>query len=224
MDANTHPDLARAGFTLVELMVASIIGLLLLSVVYAIFIQTVSLSEVMLSQVTLNTNAREMFYMLQNGGNSFPAAAVNAVELPGMRGRNVITVDTYRVADPANPPNGRLARLELADLSGAGAPALANAEAPGVVPITCTGVRMPYLDCQNAGQQIVLTGYLAELTFPNPPNPNALNLFTDGIIPVVIPLRVINPAMAGRRQAVATGVNTDLFDTQTMVFRLREAQ
>ncbi len=101
---------------------ASTVGLLLPAVVYGIFTQTLTLSDVMRSQVTLNKNARETFIILRDHG-------INSaeVEIHGLRGRGQgavdLTVNTYRFDNPAlNNANEGFSRLQIGTLLSAEAP------------------------------------------------------------------------------------------------------
>lgn len=74
----------QRGFTLIELMVATTVGLMLLMSVLTIMYQSAGMADAMRGQVVMNQEARQMFHMLTDGG---VGSLGTAVPVPGMRGR-----------------------------------------------------------------------------------------------------------------------------------------
>ncbi|MFN3075824.1 MAG: type II secretion system protein J [Alphaproteobacteria bacterium] len=222
----------QRGFTLVELMVATSIGLVLLGSVYGILVQTTNMAEVTRGQITLNQNAREMFHMLEDGGID-PTDPGRLVR--GMRGRGqgvngtAAAVVDASVATYMSAPNAEAAsRLSLTDPAGA-ASAISSSILPPVT-LSCTAVGEPHRACAAPNGTVTVVGYLADLNSPTAPNAN--NLVTDNAAnTVVMAVKLLNPALAGRRDAVGTtgagaldsNANSDIVDRQTMVFRMQEA-
>lgn len=87
----------QSGFTLIELMVASTVGLLLLTILGAIFSDTVRNADAVISQATLMRELREDYEMLALGGartgvNTSDGTVTNTTPLEfnyifGLRGR-----------------------------------------------------------------------------------------------------------------------------------------
>jgi prepilin-type N-terminal cleavage/methylation domain-containing protein len=91
------------GFTLLELMVASVLGLILLLTAMTMLFQALRLSDLQEVKPTLNHQAREMFDMLGDGGY------VSGTFVPGMRGRlapDTIEDDNTGGDAPASSPYG----------------------------------------------------------------------------------------------------------------------
>ena len=58
----------ESGFTLVEIMIASSLGLVLTLVLFEIILQSQRMADVMIMQSNLNSQAREVFELLMDGG------------------------------------------------------------------------------------------------------------------------------------------------------------
>ena len=58
----------QRGFTLIELMIATAIGMLLMSSVLTILYQSAGMADSLQAQLTVNREAREMFLMMTEGG------------------------------------------------------------------------------------------------------------------------------------------------------------
>lgn len=195
----------QGGFTLIEVMIASAIGLLLTSSIYGIIVQTLNMSEVLIGQITINRNAREMFHMLQDGG--VPTALANPV--PGIRGYDM-TVSLF---------DATLSRLQM---TVGGSTIISSATSPTV--ITCTGANQPHPRCVVANTNVGMTGYLAALTAdPKVAQTGLLSLGSTAGYPVVVPVWLMNPTIVGRSQVATADANSDLLDLHTMVVRTREA-
>jgi len=67
---------AQRGFTIIELMVAMTVGLLLMSVLGAIYLSAMRTMDTVLQRISMNRQAREMFDILAMGG-ARPTANIN---------------------------------------------------------------------------------------------------------------------------------------------------
>ncbi|MBF0561987.1 MAG: prepilin-type N-terminal cleavage/methylation domain-containing protein [Alphaproteobacteria bacterium] len=233
------------GFTLIELMVSSAIGLALLVSVYGIFYQSIGMSDAMHSQITTNQNAREIFHMLADGGTVLVSGTTYTE--PGMRGRNYSGTDTVAsymangaACTPIPPSNTCVfSQLLLSDALHVTPDPRYNiySSSTFATNIVCsaTTIGEPHRICDGTGKTITVVGPLADLTrqfdinslirIPLKPTNESdpLNLDVSGRA-VTIPVKLINPAMANRNYTVTTAGNNDFVDRQTMVFRLQEAQ
>lgn len=139
----------QRGFTLIELMVATFTGLLLLSSVYAVMYQSAGMADAMRGQIIINQEAREMFQMLTDGGRDSDQTPVS-----GLRGG--YENEDITGGSPAWKTNNRLR------LSGD----VISRRVPDI-DITCRAVDDPVDDCTGTETR-PLDGYLARLAISSP--------------------------------------------------------
>ena len=139
------------GFTLIELMIASVLALILLLTTTTILLQTVEFAERQRLRPVLNDKAREIFDLLGDGGC---CDAINSPPEPllGMRDRS--TFSQGRASDLRNAY-----RLQLDNPSN-GAPATVIGPEISQLSINCRANGDPVQDCVGTGTQTV-RGYLA---------------------------------------------------------------
>lgn len=141
----------QAGFTLIELMLASTLGLILLIAALGILYDSANIAEIMRSRVSLNSAARESFDLLLDGGIS------ETEEIFGLRGLDA-TPDSADFAVPAatdlQVPDGHRVRL----LTNGAAVALEGPRATAG-DVTCIAAGDPIPACGGAGTMAV-RGYL----------------------------------------------------------------
>src|SRR3990167_943324 len=77
----------QRGFTIIELLVATTVGLLLMSGVMTIMYQSAGMAEVMRGQIVMNQQAREMFRILTDGGVGYDNIGSAGKAVAGLRGR-----------------------------------------------------------------------------------------------------------------------------------------
>lgn len=154
------PHTRETGFTLIELMLASTLGLVLLIVALGILYDSANITDVLRSRASLNAAARESFDLLLDGGKS------GTEDIVGLRGLNATAV----------PP---AANLQVA--GGFRVRLLTNgATVPLVGPqtttstITCVAAGDPIPACGAAGA-LAVNGYLA-----GEPVLNESRIITDG--------------------------------------------
>ncbi|MGB0684175.1 MAG: PulJ/GspJ family protein [Magnetovibrionaceae bacterium] len=75
---------SQSGFTLIELMLGTFLGLLLMLAVFGVLYQSIGMADVLKTQVGLNREARQIFWLVTNGGKGDE----NALAMPGLRGVN----------------------------------------------------------------------------------------------------------------------------------------
>jgi len=136
----------QAGFTLLELMLASTLGLIVLIAALGILYDSANIADVLRSRVSLNTAARESFDLLLDGGKS------GTQEIFGLRG---LDANAVPLPSALEVPNGNRVRL----LTNGAAIAL---EGPRTAPrtITCIAANDPIPACAGAGP-LAVEGYLA---------------------------------------------------------------
>lgn len=134
---------SQAGFTLIELMLASTLGLILLIAALGILYDSANIADVLRSRANLNAAARESFDLLLDGGIS------GSQEIFGLRGLHAAPAGT-----DLQVPGGQRVRL----LNNGGSVAL---EGPRTAPatITCITAADPIPACAGAGAMTV-QGYL----------------------------------------------------------------
>ena len=173
------PRTGQSGFTLLELMLASTLGIVLLIAALGIFYDSANIADVLRSRVSLNAAARESFDLLLDGGFS------GSDEVFGLRG--------LAFAPPAaelQVPGGNRVRL----LNNGAATALEGPRAPPRT-ISCTGADTPIPYCSGAGA-LAVEGYLG-----GEPVLNAARSITDRTRELELPL--FNPYLVGRKDVAA---------------------
>lgn len=137
------PRANQAGFTLIELMLASTLGLILLIAALGILYDSANIADVLRSRASLNTAARESFDLLLDGGMS------GTDEIFGLRGLDAAPPDTE-----LEVPDGNRVRL----LTNGAAIALEGPRSTAGN-ITCNGANDPVPYCIAAGP-LTVQGYL----------------------------------------------------------------
>ena len=134
---------SQAGFTLIELMLASTLGLILLVAALGILYDSADIADVLRSRANLNAAARESFDLLLDGGIS------GTREIFGLRGLHAAPAATE-----LQVPGGQRGRL----LNNGATVAL---EGPRTAPATiaCIAAGDPIPACTGAGAMTV-QGYL----------------------------------------------------------------
>lgn len=133
----------EAGFTLIELMLASTLGLILLIAALGILYDSANIADVLRARISLNAAARESFDLLLDGGLS------GTDEVFGLRGVNTLpTPAELQVA------GGQRVRL----LTGGATVALEGPRAPTST-ITCIAAGDPIPACAGAGP-LTVGGFL----------------------------------------------------------------
>ncbi len=181
------PRTNQAGFTLIELMLASTLGLILLIAALGILYDSVNIADVLRSKVSLNTAARESFDLLLDGGIS------GTQEIFGLRGLDATAVP---LTSELQVPDGFRVRL----LTNGAAVAL---EGPRTTPrnITCIAAGDPIPACGGAGA-LAVEGYLGgEPVLNDVPR----SITDDGDDPRTreLELTLFNPYLLGRADVTA---------------------
>lgn len=143
-----------AGFTIVEVLIASTLFLLLSLVLFQILFHAQYMSEVMMTKFTLQGQAREIFQTLSFGGvtpGGDPATPANRITGYHGRAQN-------------SPPGGadlRLVnrRLFLTDTNNGSPVAIQSRQFLPATTITCIGLHAPIEACASTEDQI-LDGYV----------------------------------------------------------------
>jgi Tfp pilus assembly protein PilW len=163
-------DALQAGFTVIELLVASTLGLGLMVVVSSIFFDAVRIADGLRSQLALNRDARVMFEILaygavQSGFNNTPATQDYVFGLRWRRSSGASGTGWGAPSSLIETTGGgtqREYRLALSPTDAApdGPPAgtLRSQEIPGF-DVTCTGVDTPVQGC-SSGSTKRMKGYL----------------------------------------------------------------
>ncbi len=132
-------------------MVASMVGLILLSGLMAVVLQSIAFADTILIRVALNAQAREVFRLYAEGGRPVGGTAA---PVPGFRGSA-----REPAIDPAIPAADQLALGHVPRLSRPEGTVVGTLVAP--VSVVCTGAGLPVLGCAGAGAVVAVDGYLA---------------------------------------------------------------
>ncbi len=135
----------QAGFTLLELMLASTLGLIVLIAALGILYDSTNIADVLRARVTLNAAARESFDLLLDGGLS------GTEEIFGLRGLSATTVPP---AAELQVTNGYRVRL----LNNGAAVALEGPRTTAAT-IPCIAAGNPIPACTGSGA-LTAEGYL----------------------------------------------------------------
>lgn len=140
----------QGGFTLIEVVVASTVGLILMLVAFSFFLETARMAEMMGSRIRLNSEARLMDTMIREGARVSGTAFV-----PGLQNSAMLAGG---VSSPYNVLISRLGqRLTMTDQNDPDVQATSPEES---VVIQCTGFATPHPDCAVPGAAVI-DGYLA---------------------------------------------------------------
>lgn len=186
------PRTRQSGFTLLELMLASTLGVVLLIAALGIFYDSANIADVLRSRVSLNAAARESFDLLLDGGFS------GGDEVFGLRG-----LGTAPPATELQVSGGNRVRL----LNNGASTALEGPRAPPRT-VACTGPEEPIPYCVGAGA-LAVEGYLG-----GEPVLNAARSIANRTRELELPL--FNPYLVGRRD-VATQRASEVYRTIFMV-------
>lgn len=147
----------QSGFTLIEVMVASVTGLFIIAVSLTFLNQAAHMAQIMDTRMRLNSQARDFTRLLVDGGGN-----LNNVRLAGLRGSAEVSgAPTVTLAPSGNTlaPNGQRYQLSGAD-TGAGSIGNTSFNSDELdVNINCTAANTPHQDCVAAGT-LTVTGYL----------------------------------------------------------------
>ena len=177
----------RGGFTLIELMVAMTVGMILMTALTTLFLDSLHMADVLLNQAQLNRQAREMFDLLALGGyrtkvnvKASTASGVGDSQpvdynyIFGLRGRSV-SASLTSTTSGFYPPKKFMAasgattpvpyyRLELSPYGdqyptdGVDESAVLLSDREVSVTVTCTASDTPVGAC--SGTTAAVTGYL----------------------------------------------------------------
>lgn len=155
-----HP--SRPAFTLVELLVASSLAVILLTVVTGVLYQSIEFAEKVQTRPLLNAKAREMLDMLGDGGFDNSDTG-NPLEVTGLHGHDADPPGTFRVNEALTLTG--LAPDPEAD-NDATPPATTQgtitSSTVGTTVVRCNAVDDPIPDCTAAGATVTVDGYLAD--------------------------------------------------------------
>lgn len=163
----------QAGFTIIEYMVASTVGLILMLVIGGVLIDNLRTADEISSRIALNRHAREIFDLLafgarQTGANATPIAFDSVF---GLRGRTSASpgsasgwyIPDHYMARDGNGTGDRRYRFALpftgADPDNSGDDELL-AEQIGNVTVACSATDVPLQECTVPLQIAGVAGFL----------------------------------------------------------------
>ena len=177
----------QAGFTLLELMMASTASLLIMIPAFAILLRTVSAYAEMQSELALNRELRQAFDLIGNGAR---------LRTNG----NDATPNAYGIRGRKSPPSGSLRTNYTLQYQSNNLTVTGDSLAS--MSVTCTAVATPLADCSSAAQAKTVAGWIG--------NDVALNVTSRSVASrtVEVPISITDPFEAQRMTNPAAATET----------------
>jgi Tfp pilus assembly protein PilW len=138
----------QAGFTMMELMIATTLGMTLLTVALTLLNQSLEMAAEMEGRLRLNAQARSVFVVLSDGGRNITASGTDGTnEVYGLRRRQTATAGGFRQDYRLNYANNGLTL---------------DGDTLATVTVDCNGTADPLPDCTGAADSETVTGWLGE--------------------------------------------------------------
>ncbi|PCI40838.1 MAG: hypothetical protein COB46_05920 [Rhodospirillaceae bacterium] len=190
----------QRGFTLIELMVATFAGMLLIAVIFSIMFQMAGMADQIVAKVRMNQEHREVFRLLANGGLENISGTIRYV--PGVRGR----FQSNANVDPTISRSNYTLNLSSNEDFGAGPtnPVLTSRTLTTPVSITCRGVNDPVPECVSGSETLDVTGYLATLGTDTAIDFNGKRRWA------TYRLKIFDPYLVNKKDAVASEYSSDM--------------
>lgn len=146
-----HSRFNQSGFSLVELLVASTLFLILSLAIFQIVIHAEYMSASMITQVKQNSQARELFEILADGGVVAGGSPTDATQ-------RIAGYHSYKI----NPWESELKLINrIINLEHPTQPStIKTSSYPQTFTITCTEAEKPIKHCLNYGSKEIIDGYI----------------------------------------------------------------
>jgi prepilin-type N-terminal cleavage/methylation domain-containing protein len=191
---------AQAGFTLIEVMIASVASMAVIAPAIAVMFNAFNWYAEIQSQIQLNREARQAFDLIGSGAKGGSNGNDSTPYLYGVRGRKLAPLGPLRT-------NYRL-QYQSNNLTVSG-------DTMAGMTLTCTGVAAPLPDCASAGEAKTVTGWIGSDPSLNAATRSVVGRTVEMTITVSNPYqlqRTTNPASASEIYRTIYALNRDVAD------------
>jgi prepilin-type N-terminal cleavage/methylation domain-containing protein len=135
----------QAGFTLIEVMIASVASMAVIAPAIAVMFKSFDWYAEIQSAIALNREARQVMDVIGNGARLTTNGNDGKPDLYGIRGRNQAPTGALRTNYTLQYQSNNLT---------------ANGDSLAGLTIACTGVAQPLPDCPSAGSNRTVAGWI----------------------------------------------------------------
>jgi prepilin-type N-terminal cleavage/methylation domain-containing protein len=190
---------AQAGFTLIEVMIASVASMAVIAPAIAIMFQSFNWYAEIQSQIALNREARQAFDLIGNGAKSIPNGNDGKPYLYGVHGRKAAPAGTLR--------SNYTLQYQSNNLTTTG-------DSIASMTVTCTAAGMPLPDCVG-GETKTVAGWIGSDLSLNAANRSVTGRTVETMVTISDPFqaqRAPNPAFASQTYRTIFTLNRDIAD------------
>ena len=190
---------SQAGFTLLEVMIASVASMAIIAPAIAVMFKTLDWYSEIQSAIALNRQARQAMDIIGNGAMATTNGNDGKPNLYGIRGRN------------SSPGGGLRSNYKLQYQSNN---LTVNGDSIASMTIACTAANLPLPDCPSAGSNRTVTGWIGK-NISLGGSRSAANRTVEVILTVTDPFqaqRAVNPASATETYRTVYTLNRDTND------------
>jgi prepilin-type N-terminal cleavage/methylation domain-containing protein len=190
---------AQAGFTLIEVMIASVASMAVIAPAIAVMFNAIDWYAEIQSQITLNREARQAFDLIGNGAKAGTNGNDATPYLYGVRGRNAAPAGTLR--------SNYMLQYQSNNLT-------VNGDALASMAVTCTGAGVPLPDCA-ASQTKTVAGWIGTDLSLNSASRSVVGRTVETVVTISDPFqakRSPNPASASETYRTIYTLNRDIAD------------
>jgi prepilin-type N-terminal cleavage/methylation domain-containing protein len=190
---------AQAGFTLIEVMIASVASMAVIAPAIALMFNAFGWYAEIQSQIALNREARQAFDLIGNGAKSTINGNDATAYLYGVRGRNAAPAGTLRSNYTLQYQSNNLT---------------ANGDSVASMTVTCTAAGVPLPDC--AGNETkTVAGWIGKDLSLNTASRSVVGRTVETMVTITDPFqtqRAVNPAFASETYRTIFTLNRDIAD------------
>jgi prepilin-type N-terminal cleavage/methylation domain-containing protein len=190
---------AQAGFTLIEVMIASVASMAVIAPAIAIMFQAFNWYAEIQSQIVLNREARQAFDLIGNGAKSIPNGNDGKPYLYGVRGRRAAPAGTLR--------SNYTLQYQSNNLTTTG-------DSIAGMTVTCTAAGVPLPDCVGNETKTV-AGWIGSDLSLNAASRSVVGRTVETMVTISDPFqaqRAPNPAFASQTYRTIFTLNRDIAD------------
>jgi prepilin-type N-terminal cleavage/methylation domain-containing protein len=190
---------AQAGFTLIEVMIASVASMAVIAPAIAIMFQSFNWYAEIQSQIALNREARQVFDLIGNGAKSVPNGNDGKPYLYGVHGRKAAPAGTLR--------SNYTLKYQSNNLTTTG-------DSIASMTVTCTAAGMPLPDCVG-GETKTVAGWIGSEPSLNAASRSVTGRTVETMVTISDPFqaqRAPSPAFASQTYRTIFTLNRDIAD------------
>lgn len=149
-----------AGFTLIEVLVATSASLILFLAIFQIIVEVGHMAQIMITKVRLNQEARQVLRMTLDGGVrqlDGNGTIVNGERERGLHGRNIVA----ELLDPNTNKQQLIWSVVVTELAGSPTRVIGSTRTPEFE-VTCADIDDPIAVCGAGGETYDVAGLVAE--------------------------------------------------------------